>query len=460
MTDAARSRRVAEARISTGVGGQAERVSDAAAAPRPLGIGLLGLGTVGAGVARALASKRAALAHRVGRPMEVRCVLVRDPGKPRAVEHPPPLTTDIGAILDDPFVDVVVEVLGGEEPARAYILAAIERGKSVVTANKEVMAKHGPAILQAAAARGVAVAYEASVGGGIPLIGPFQLDLAANEIRHLVGIVNGTTNYILTRMAQSGAAFAEALAEAQSLGYAEPDPTNDVEGIDAAYKLAILASLAFGAPVSPDQIHREGITRLSPRDFLYAAEMGYTIKLLAIARLIDETIEVRVHPTLLHREAMLASVDGVFNAVQVEGDLVGTALFYGRGAGSEPTASAVVADLIALATGAAVGSTAVALDGGRTVRPMSLLQSRYFLRLLTLDRPGVMAAIATVLGDRGISLASVVQRESVVLGDDVPGAEIVLSTHLASEAAVRDALAILRRLPVVKRVGSLLRMLD
>ena len=424
---------------------------------RPLGVGLLGLGTVGTGVARVLLGKRDALERRIGRPVQITSVLVRDPSKPRGVSLEVPLVTDARAILDDPAVDIVVEVIGGEEPARTLILEAIERGKHVVTANKEVMAKHGPAILAAAAARSVSVAYEASVGGGIPLIGPFQQDLAANEITSVVGIVNGTTNYILTRMTESGASFADALREAQELGYAEPDPTNDVEAWDAAYKLAILASLAFGAPVMPEQVWREGITQVSQRDILYAAELGYRIKLLAIARLVNGQVETRVHPSLVHQGSMLASVDGSFNAVQVEGDLIGSALFYGRGAGSEPTASAVVADLIALGTSAARGSRQAARHAVE-LRAMSQLQSRYFLRLLTLDRPGVMAAIATVLGDRGISLASVVQKESVVLGDDVPGAEIVLTTHVASEAAVQDAIATLRHMPVVKTVGSLLRV--
>jgi homoserine dehydrogenase len=336
-------------------------------------------------------------------------------------------------------------------------LQAIERGKHVVTANKEVMAKYGQTILAAAAARGVSVAYEASVGGGIPLIGPFQLDLAANDIRSVVGIVNGTTNYILTRMTESGASFADALKEAQDLGYAEPDPTNDVEAWDAAYKLAILASLAFGAPVMPDQIFREGITRVSQRDILYAAEMGYRVKLLAIARLVSGQVEARVHPSLVHQGSMLSSVDGSFNAVQVEGDLIGSALFYGRGAGSEPTASAVIADLIALSTSPGRGSPRPTTSTP-SLRPMAQLQTRYFLRLLTLDRPGVMAAIATVLGDRGISLASVVQKESVVLGDDVPGAEIVLTTHVARESAVQDAITTLRQMSVVKTIGTLLRV--
>jgi homoserine dehydrogenase len=426
----------------------------------PLGIGLLGLGTVGTGVARVLLSKSEALERRVGRPVQVRKVLVRDLAKSRAVGGELPLVTDARDVLDDPSIDIVVEVMGGEEPARTFILEAIERGKHVVTANKEVMAKHGPTILRAAATRGVTVAYEASVGGGIPLIGPFQLDLAANDISSVAGIVNGTTNYILTRMTESGATFADALREAQDLGYAEPDPTNDVEAWDAAYKLAILASLAFGAPVMPEQVFREGITQVSQRDILYAGELGYRVKLLAVARLVEGQVEARVHPSLVHQGSMLASVDGSFNAVQVQGDLIGTALFYGRGAGSEPTASAVVADVIALGTSAGRGTAQADRTQAPTLRPMRMLQARYFLRLLTIDRPGVMAAIATVLGDRGISLASVVQKESVVLGDDVPGAEIVLTTHVANEAAVQDAIATLRQMPVIKTVGSLLRVYE
>jgi homoserine dehydrogenase len=430
---------------------------------KPLGVGLLGLGTVGSGVARVLMTKGATLELRIGRPVQIVRVLVRDPARPRSIDlGGVPLVTDPAAVIDDPNVDVVVEVIGGEEPARSLILQAIERGKHVVTANKEVMAKHGPTILAAAAERGVSVAYEASVGGGIPLIGPFQLDLAANDITSVVGIVNGTTNYILTRMTESGASFADALREAQDLGYAEPDPTNDVEAWDAAYKLAILASLAFGAPIGPEQVWREGITQVSERDILYAAELGYRIKLLAIARLVEGQVEARVHPALVHQGSMLASVDGSFNAVSIEGDLIGTALFYGRGAGSEPTSSAVIADLIALGSsvGRGVPGSRSQVRPGVALRPMRLLQTRYFLRLLTLDRPGVMASIATVLGDRGISLASVVQKESVVLGDDVPGAEIVLTTHTANEAAVQEAMRILSHMPVVRSIGAPYRVFE
>jgi homoserine dehydrogenase len=425
---------------------------------REVGIGIAGFGVVGGGVLSILRKHAGDIEARLGARIVVRRVVVRDAEKPRTVDVDRAIvSTRLEDVVQDPQVAVVVELIGGVDQAFDLVRGALERGKHVVTANKEVMAKHGPVILAAAAARGVSVAYEASVGGGIPLIGPFQLDLAANDITSVVGIVNGTTNYILTRMTESGASFADALREAQELGYAEPDPTNDVEAWDAAYKLAILASLAFGAPVMPEQIWREGITHVSQRDILYAGELGYRIKLLAIARLVDGQVEARVHPSLVHQGAMLASVDHSFNAVQVEGDLIGSALFYGRGAGSEPTSSAVVADLIALGTSAGRGSRQAARQVP-ALRPMSALQSRYFLRLLTIDRPGVMAAIATVLGDRGISLASVVQKESVVLGGDVPGAEIVLTTHVASEAAVQDAIATLAHMPVVKTVGSLLRV--
>ena len=262
-----------------------------------------------------------------------------------------PLVTDARQILDDPEVDIVIEVIGGEEPRAPSSCRRSSAASTWSLPTKKSWPSTGRRSWRPPPTRGVTVAYEASVGGGIPLIGPFQLDLAANDISSVVGIVNGTTNYILTRMTESGASFADALREAQDLGYAEPDPTNDVEAWDAAYKLAILASLAFGAPVMPEQILREGITHVSQRDILYAGEMGYRVKLLAIARLVEGQVEARVHPSLVHQGSMLASVNGSFNAVQVEGDLIGTALFYGRGAGSEPTASAIIADLIAHARG-------------------------------------------------------------------------------------------------------------
>ncbi|MDP8924700.1 MAG: homoserine dehydrogenase [Chloroflexota bacterium] len=422
-------------------------------------VGLLGRGVVGGGVTRTLRDKATTIAQRVGRPVELRGVLVRDPSR-----HPDAdglaLTADPADVLDDPDVQIVVEVMGGEEPARAYIMRAIENGKHVVTANKEVMAKHGAEIVAAAAARGVDVAYEASVGGGIPVIGPFKLDLLANDISRVTAIINGTTNYIITRMSTAGLDFASALGEAQRAGYAEADPRNDVEGIDAAYKLAILATLAFHARVHPDQVYREGITGLEPSDFRYARELGYVIKLLAIGKRGGDELEVRVHPTFVPAGTMLASVDDVFNAVQVEGDLVGRILFYGRGAGAGPTSSAVVADVIDVAQRIEGGQIRPPLgpySGGPWVKPMSDVLSRYYLRLVAADRPGVIARIAGILGAREISLASVIQKEDVLAGDD-RYAEIVFMTHQAREEAVQQALAEIQGLDVVARIGSLIRV--
>ncbi|HZU05811.1 MAG TPA: homoserine dehydrogenase [Chloroflexota bacterium] len=430
--------------------------------PDAIRVGMLGLGVVGSGVAQALLSKAGSIARRVGRPVVLQRVLVRDPHKPRCVDASL-LTTDPAAVLADPAIDIVVEVMGGEQPAHQYILAAIEQGKHVVTANKEVMAKYGPEILAAAAARGLDVAFEASVGGGIPVIGPFRIDLLANDIQKITAIINGTTNYILTRMARDGASYEEALREAQALGYAEPDPRNDVEGLDAAYKLTILATLAFHARVRPSDVYVEGITSLTPADFRYARELGYAIKPLAIGRATDRGLELRVHPAFLPVDELLARVDGVYNAVSVEGDLVGRILFYGRGAGAGPTASAVVADVIDIAQrlGASGGRALLPpLDSDRRVLPLSELWTRYYLRLIAVDRPGVIAQITRVLGDHDISLASVIQKEDVVLEHvrDVRHAEIVLMTHRANEAAVQRAVALIAQLPVVAAVGSVIRV--
>jgi homoserine dehydrogenase len=434
------------------------RVADA------IGVGLLGLGVVGAGVARALTEKRDTIAQRVGRPVELRCAVVRDPDRNRELDGSLTITTDANSVLDDPTIQVVVEVMGGEHPALEYILKAIEAGKHVVTANKEVMAKHGPEILIHAAQRGVDVAYEASVGGGIPVIGPFKLDLLANDISQVTAIINGTTNYIITRMARDGMEFGAALREAQEQGFAEADPRNDIEGIDAAYKLAILASLAFHARVHPDNVYNEGISHLSPSDFRYARELGYVIKLLAIGKLIGSGIELRVHPAMVPADAMLANVDGVFNAVQVDGDLVGRILFYGRGAGSGPTSSAVVADIIDIAQRAGSGSVGVAprpYDTTRTPLSFKDIRTRYYLRLIAADKPGVIAAIATILSTLNISLSSVIQKEDVEPkeGDTrVRHAEIVFMTHEATEAAIQTAIEQIRDLDVIDAVGSVIRV--
>jgi homoserine dehydrogenase len=431
-----------------------------------IAVGLLGLGVVGTAVARTLADKSDSIAHRVGRPIELRRVLVRDIGRARPLADLP-LTTDPDEVLEDPRVQIVVEVLGGEEPAHSYLRHAIKAGKHVVTANKEVMAKHGPELVAAAAEAGVDVAYEASVGGGIPVIGPFKLDLLANDISQVTAIINGTTNYIITRMSQAGLDFATALQEAQQAGYAEPDPRNDVEGTDAAYKLAILATLAFHARVHPDDVHSEGITSLSPSDFRYARELGYAIKLLAIGKQTASGLELRVHPTLLPTSSLLASVDGVFNAVQVDGDLVGRILFYGRGAGAGPTSSAVVADVIDLAQrlpGDPGGRARAVAFQERPIRPLQDVRSRYYLRLVAADRPGVIAAIANVFGQLQISLASIIQKEDVpAAGPDGNGgkyAEIVFMTHEAHEAALQEARRDIAGLPAVAQIGSIIRVED
>jgi homoserine dehydrogenase len=427
----------------------------------PLRIGFLGLGVVGSAVANALLEKGESLERRIGRPLELTRVLVRDPAKDRAIDRAL-LSVDPDLILDDPSIDLVVEMMGGEYPAHDYVVRALRAGKHVVTANKEVMAKHGPEILAIAAERGVHISFEASVGGGIPVIGPFKLDLLANEIQEVRAIINGTTNYILTRMAADGADFAGALAEAQALGYAEADPRNDVEGIDAAYKLAILGSLAFHTIARPSDVYHEGITALTPADFRYARELGYTIKLLAIARAREGGVELRVHPAFIPENEVLARVDGVFNAVAVTGDLVGPILFYGMGAGAGPTSSAVVADIIELAQRLVVGQSHVpapTYDDRYRFRPMDEVCTRYYLRLLAEDRPGVFAQITQALGEARISLASVIQKQNVMLGDPpVEYAEIVLMTHEATEAPMQRAVRSIAALPVVNRVGSLIRV--
>lgn len=421
-------------------------------------VGLMGLGVVGSGVARILTEKADRIQAHLEYPVELARVLVRDPDRERSVQVPQSLiTTESRDILDDPSIDIVIEVMGGETPAHGYIQEAIRKGKHVITANKEVMAKHGPELLALANQHGVDILYEASVGGGIPLIGPFQQDLAANKITSIQAIINGTTNYILTRMADQGAEFSTALAEAQSLGYAEADPTNDVEGIDAAYKLAILATLAFHLPVRPGDVYREGITKLTSRDFRYARELGYAIKLLAIAREEEGKVEARVHPTLVPQSLLMAQIGGVFNAVRVDGDLVGTVIFYGPGAGSLPTSSAVVADLIVLAKNISAGLTGrfrLREDDGKALSPMARVRTRYYLRMDVADNPGVLAQIASILGENQISIASVIQKE---VDPEAQLAEIVIMTHQAREKDMQGALAKLRALPVVREIGGFLR---
>jgi len=424
-----------------------------------IGIGLMGLGVVGSQVARVLMDKAGVLAEQVGCPLSLRKIMVRDLSKERSLEIDSQLlTTDADEFFADPDIDIVVEAIGGESPAWLYLKRAISDGKHVVTANKEVIAKHGTELLDLAQQHGVGLHYEAAVGGGIPLIAPFRHDLVANRISGIFAILNGTTNYILTRMAKEGVDFPSALKRAQELGYAETDPKNDIEGIDTAYKLAILASLAFQSQVQPEDIHCEGISRLGSRDFQYAQELGFAIKLLAIAKQDDKSIEVRVHPVFIPEDSFLAKVDGVYNAVLVEGDLVGKVLFFGEGAGALPTSSAVIADVVSTARDIVSGVGRRArwkLQPGKVVKPMSEVETRYYLRMNVADCPGVLAQISKVLGDHQISISSVIQK---MVDSVAQTAEIVIMTHPAKEAAMQQALEEVAHLTVVREINNFIRV--
>jgi len=421
---------------------------------KSIGVGLMGLGTVGGGVAKALLEKDRVVAEAVGCPVVLRKILEQ---RPVSVE-PRLLTTDVREILTDPEIDIVIEVLGGEHPAVDYIQEALLSGKHVVTANKEVIAKHGAELQAMAKDKGLALQFEASVGGGIPLLLPLQHGLLANDISTIYAIINGTTNYILTRMSQERMGFGEALKKAQELGYAEADPTNDVEGRDATYKLAILASAGFHTTVRPEQVYCEGISRLAEPDFRYAKELGYEIKLLAIAKQAGGVVEARVHPVFIPEDFLLAKVSGVYNAIQVEGDLVGKLIFYGRGAGAQPTSSAVVSDVIAVGQSIASGKKVPSVmrrAQPKPVRPVSELETKYYLRMSIADRPGVLAQIAKVLGDRSISIASVIQKEADVATQT---ATIVIMTHPAREEFMQRALAEMKKLPAVTEICNLIRV--
>jgi homoserine dehydrogenase len=449
-----------------------------------IGIGLLGLGTVGAGVASILASPSGR--HPLVGELELRRVAVRDLNRPRALELPAELLcTDANAVVDDPAVDIVVEVMGGLEPARSLILRAIAAGKPVVTANKAVIARYGQEITAAAAAKGVYVLIEAAVGGGIPIIEPLKQSLGANRIQRVSGIINGTTNYILSRMAAEGAAYAEVLADAQRLGYAEADPAADVQGGDAADKIAILSGLAYGGPIERAAIPTEGIDRLDARDVAYAAQLGYVVKLLAVAQHLGaanqegsdcQLLDVRVHPTLLPNQHPLAGVHGVNNAILVEGDPVGQVMFYGPGAGAGPTASAVVADILNIAgiqhvSGNQLQAPLDPLLAANSWRSCRLVDSsftshRNYVRLQTSDQPGVIGKIGTCFGEAGVSIQSIMQFEQTggALGVGLQGlapadAEIVVITHEVSEARFRAALTEIAALEEVAAVAACLRTL-
>ena len=429
-----------------------------------INIGLLGLGVVGTGVAAKLLSSGSSLSNVTGRQVNLKKVLVRDFSRVRDIELPDGvLTTNAEDILADPDMHIMVEVMGGTDPAEDYLRRGLAAGKHVITANKEVMAKSGPDLMALAHDNGVNLLFEASVGGGIPIVGCMMNELAANDIRSIRSIINGTTNYILTRMAHERTSFQQALGEAQGLGYAEADPTNDIEGIDAAYKLTILASLGYRQSFQPADVYCEGISKLEPQDFRYAQELGYAIKFLAIANLDSAAVQLRVYPAFVPAEHMLAKVDGVYNAVEVNGSLCGEVLFHGMGAGREPTTSAVVGDLIEVVRKMVSPTQSSYLQTGAyakdvsllKVRPIGDLQVRYFIRLEVIDSPGVLAQIAQVLGNGQISIAAVLQRDT---NPETQSAEIVITTHPAREASVRKALETMAVLPQVNKVSNTIRI--
>jgi homoserine dehydrogenase len=424
----------------------------------PLRVGVAGLGTVGGGVLRLLRDNADIVAARAGRPIVVTAVAARDRSRDRGVPldglrwHDDPVL-----LASDAGVDVVAELIGGADgPALALVHAAIEAGRPVVTANKAMLAVHGAALAARAERAGVPLGFEAAVAGGIPVIKALREGLAGNRISRVAGILNGTCNYILTVMREHGREFAEVLAEAQRLGYAESDPSFDIDGIDAAHKLAILAALAFGRPVAFDAVHVEGIRAISALDIGFAGELGYRIKLLGIARQTAAGIEARVHPCMVPQSSPIARVDGVFNAVVAEGDFVGRLMLEGRGAGAGPTASAVVADLIDLARGRATpvwGASSGALSASPDV-PMEQHVGAYYLRLMVVDRPGVIADVTAALRDRGVSLESMLQRGRAP-GEAVP---VVLVTHETQEFAMRAACAQIAALEAVIEPPALIRI--
>lgn len=430
-----------------------------AIARKNIGIGLMGLGVIGSGVVAVLRDKSDKLASESGYPLVLKKILEKDLSKHGSQGLNKGLfTSNFEDIVNDPEIDIVIELIGGEHPAIEYIKQCLMAGKSVVTANKEVMAKHGYEILNLAREKKANVRYEASVGGGIPLISPFNNDLIANDIKTILGIVNGTTNYILTRMATEDIDFSVALKQAQKLGYAEANPDNDIEGVDAAYKIAILATLAFGTEVKIEDVYYEGISRLKSNDFRYSTELGYTIKLLAIAKQTNGSIEVRVHPVFISRDALLAKVDGVYNAIDVEGDLVGKIIFYGRGAGASATSSAVIADVVNIANDIARGIKSIprlVTNKKATIKPMPEVKTRGYIRMRILDNTGVLSQISRVLGDNLISIASVIQKETDISSKT---AEIVIMTHPSKEADIQKALSEMRQLPVVKEINNYIRV--
>jgi homoserine dehydrogenase len=423
---------------------------------KTLGVGFLGCGVVGSAAAAALMQGVDELRVRSGADLQLRRVAVRTLSRPRDVELPAEiLTTDPWEVVSDPSVDIVVEVIGGVDPAKDLILAAFKAGKHVVTANKELISTYGQEILAAAESHGVDVLFEGAVAGGIPIIRPMKESLAGDQVRRVMGIVNGTTNFILTRMSETGESFTEALAEAERLGYTELDPSADIEGYDAAAKVAILASLAFNARVVASDVHREGISRVTPADITAAHELGYEVKLLGVAELDEGFVSARVHTAMVPKTHPLAAVRDVFNAVFIEAELAGQLMFFGRGAGGGPTASAVVGDIVEVARNIVTGGRSpgcTCYHNNARIRPQDEVKVRYYVVLSVLDQPGVLAAVSGVFARHGISIASVRQEG---LGDE---ATLMLITHTATEGQHQTTFKELHDLDAVDKIESVMRV--
>ena len=422
-----------------------------------ISIGLIGFGVVGSQVAKTLLEKQPQLTRVVGVPIELKKIKVApiDLQKPLVKELGSQLFTTDEEIFFNSGLDVVVEAMGGEHPALEYLTKALNNKCHVVTSNKEVLAKHLKELTDLAAKNNVSIRAEASVGGGIPLMLPLQEGLTANKIHSILAIINGTTNYILTRMKNDAGSYEECLREAQNLGYAEANPVNDVEGYDAAYKLSAMASLAFGLPIAPQDIYCEGITKLAEADFKYADSMGYVIRLLAIGKENEKGVSVRVHPAFVAKEKFLAKVDGVYNAVLFGGDLVGEVLFMGQGAGAKTTTSAVVADVVNCCIDALHHNNNCnrwQIDQQKKLTPISDIETRYYVRLLIADQPGVLASVAKCFGDHNISIASALQQERD------SNAEVVIMTHTAAESAMQKAVSQLNKITTVLQVSNIIRV--
>lgn len=420
-------------------------------------IAILGCGTVGSGVVKLLHQNNDTIAMRAGGPISLKWVMDLDKDKCRALGIEESLITDsFDEVLNDDEVDIVVELIGGIEPAFSFITAAMNKGKHIVTANKDLIAIRGKEIFSIAEANNVDFYFEASVAGGIPIISPLKQSLAGNRIEQVIGILNGTTNYILTKMSRDGSAFDDVLAEAQKLGYAEADPSADVDGVDAARKIAILSSIAFNSRVTLDDVYVEGITRITPADIKYADELGFIIKLLAIGKEIDGQIQTRVHPAFLPKNHPLAAVNDVFNAVFIQGDAVGEIMHFGRGAGQMPTASSVVGDIIEIGrnikqqTNGRIGCTCYEEKQALSI---DSLIAQFYIRMTVTDRPGVLAGIAGVFGNHNVSLATVLQKTNLA-----GMAELILITHEVKELDLRDSLIVLQEMSIVSAINNVIRL--